>query len=575
MKKLLLIFLINSSFLALNAQIAPPDFLCVKGDTLFWDLPANGCGPFISYDIYTSTTIDGPYTLLFSVTDPAQDYYFDPNPAGQLRYYYLLSNYNCPGQAAVPSDTLDSRPPELSPLRRVTVQGGDVVLEWLPGSSPEVYAYIIYRRDPVGVVPIDTVLGNTSSTYTDTNAEPDMESEGYFVNALDRCGNTSLFDNEHKTIFLQATATNCSIDLQWNLYQNWAGGIGSQEVWMGTNGATPTLYETLDGTTDTYCFIEVNDGDTYCFFLQANEAGTGIASRSNQTCLTAVFSQPVNQLYITNVSVRPDNSVEVDWGINANADVELLEYLRSGAAGSFEVIGTEMPASPFPLSNQFLDENAGANVGPVSYQLHAVDSCSNELTTSGATTIFLSGAAAGIGTNQLLWTPLVIDNAVVEGYKIIRIDNGLETEIGTTGSAQLSFEDTFDPAATTSGTLCYVIEAEAVVQLPDGSARSITSRSNVFCIDQTIRLFVPNALAPNGFNREFRPVILSGNIAAYEMQIFDRYGSIVFFSDSPDEAWKGKKEGRKLPQGVYVYRIYLKLENGNEVEKKGHVLLLR
>ncbi|HHM20519.1 MAG TPA: gliding motility-associated C-terminal domain-containing protein, partial [Bacteroidetes bacterium] len=91
----------------------------------------------------------------------------------------------------------------------------------------------------------------------------------------------------------------------------------------------------------------------------------------------------------------------------------------------------------------------------------------------------------------------------------------------------------------------------------------------------TIRLFVPNALAPNGFNREFRPVILSGNIAAYEMQIFDRYGSIVFFSDSPDEAWKGKKEGRKLPQGVYVYRIYLKLENGNEVEKKGHVLLLR
>ncbi len=59
------------------------------------------------------------------------------------------------------------------------------------------------------------------------------------------------------------------------------------------------------------------------------------------------------------------------------------------------------------------------------------------------------------------------------------------------------------------------------------------------------------------------------------MQIFDRYGGIVFSADSPNEAWRGKKDGKKLPQGVYVYRIHLVLENGKEAKKKGHVLLLR
>ena len=32
----------------ISAQILPPDFTCVRGDTLFWDLPVNNCGPFVS-----------------------------------------------------------------------------------------------------------------------------------------------------------------------------------------------------------------------------------------------------------------------------------------------------------------------------------------------------------------------------------------------------------------------------------------------------------------------------------------------------------------------------------------------
>ena len=576
MKKLIFTFLLSSSFfLLLNAQVTPPTFLCVKGDTLFWELPVNSCGPFVSYDIYTSGNINGPYNLLSSITNPVQDFFDDPNPAGELRYYYLVSNFDCPGQAQLHSDTLDSRPPEMSPLRNITVQGSDVLLNWQLSPSPEVFAYIIYRRDPIGVIPIDTVFGGVAN-YVDPNAEPDMEAEGYFVNALDRCGNTSIFDQEHNTIFLEGVPTDCSVDLNWNLYQNWSGGIGSQEVWVGVNGGSPTLYETLDGNASFYSFRNVNDWDSYCFFIQAIENGTGEMSRSNEICFNNLpFAQPVNELYIYNVSVQLDNSVAIDWGINENADIEILEYLRSDTTGFLETAGTEMPTSPFPVFNQFLDQIADAGNGQLSFQIQAEDNCGNRLTTPAATTVFLSGNTLDINTNQLYWTPLVLENGVVMEYRIIQSVNSSETVEGSVIAGQLNFEDEFDPSSISSGTICYVIEAKAIVTLPNGMERSVTSRSNTLCLDQAIRIYAPNAIAPNGINQTFKPVILSGNIARYEMQIFDRYGSAVFTADSVDEAWKGKKDGKQLPQGVYVYRIYLVLENGKEAEKKGHVLLLR
>ncbi|MBI5916207.1 MAG: gliding motility-associated C-terminal domain-containing protein, partial [Bacteroidetes bacterium] len=85
----------------------------------------------------------------------------------------------------------------------------------------------------------------------------------------------------------------------------------------------------------------------------------------------------------------------------------------------------------------------------------------------------------------------------------------------------------------------------------------------------------PNAFAPEGFNQEFRPLIVLGDLTKYEMRIFDRYGQEVFVSTVPDEGWNGKKDGRDLAQGVYVYTINVTQASGKKTEKRGTVLLLR
>lgn len=575
MNKLIITILLNCSFVFfIKAQIVPPDFLCVKGDTLFWELPVNTCGPFVSYDIYTSDDINGPYTILASVTDPLQTFFYHPNPAGLLQYYYLLSNFNCPGQASISSDTLDSYPPTVSPLQSVTVQGSNVLLSWTPSTSPEVYAYVVYRRDPNGVVPIDTVFDGSNS-YMDVNATPEIESEGYLVNALDRCGNTSIFDVEHKTIFLEGVPTNCSVELNWNIYEGWGTGVGEQEVWVETNGSPSVLFEVIGGMDNSFSYQNVNDGDSYCFYIVAKEAMGNNSSQSNKICFTSLgFSQPINELYFTNLNVASDNSVVIDWGVNDDVSIEILEVLKANASLLFEVFLTETPQTRVPQFNQSIDVG-NTGMEQLVYQLQVLDSCGNMLNSTNASPVFLTGFSSGVNSSQLNWTPLSIDGATVFEHKIFRVSNTGDLEVGVVGGNDFSFEDQFDQTDVGGGTLCYFIEAVGEVTLPDGAILSITSRSNTFCIDQAIVIHLPNALSPSGFNREFKPVILSGAIAKYKMEIYDRYGSVVFSTNDPDIPWTGKKGATRLPQGVYIHHIQLELENGDKAERKGYVTLLR
>ena len=81
-----------------NAQIAAPDFSCIKNDSLFWDFTNDFCGPFEQYVIYFSQNENGPYTILATVTDVNQTFFQHPNPAGNEYFYYITIERDCPGE---------------------------------------------------------------------------------------------------------------------------------------------------------------------------------------------------------------------------------------------------------------------------------------------------------------------------------------------------------------------------------------------------------------------------------------------------------------------------------------------
>ena len=88
--------------------------------------------------------------------------------------------------------------------------------------------------------------------------------------------------------------------------------------------------------------------------------------------------------------------------------------------------------------------------------------------------------------------------------------------------------------------------------------------------------YVPNAFTPNSdeFNSGFGPVT-DCLISAYELKIYNRWGEVVFESENPDFLWDGTYLGRKVPDGVYSYKITYSSEYTIAETLVGHVTIIR
>lgn len=560
-----------------KAQILPPDFQCLRNDTLFWELPMNTCiGAFNSYDIFFSTAINGPYSLLHAVTDITATNYFHSNPSGTTFYYYMVTNRMCPGETALSSDTLNNNPPTVSPITAVSVNNGIVEVNWVSSTSPEVTNYIVYRTSPVGSLPIDTIDASVN-TYSDLTSTPGTQSESYFILALDPCGNTSIFDLPHFTVFLESSVDICeqSITLDWNTYRNWLNGVERQEVWVSINNAPFTLQETLTTASSTYIFTDTNDGDEYCFYIKSIEAITGNTSFSNTHCLTLDIVEPVRSLFLQNVSVTNANEVELTWAWNDDAEIAAVEFAERAIGTSFSTIDAYTPNGL--LTNVVTRQLNGTDPtqGSRFYQLQTIDDCGNTQTSNEVATIYLNGTAQNNQTNLLNWTPLERPDGVVETYDFYRIVDGISTYVETVSGTSTSFEDPVDISNPAEATICYYVIAQVTITQPDGSTISVASQSNTFCLEQLSDILAPNAFAPEGINKEFRPLIVFGETVDYQMQIFDRWGKRIFVSTNQLEGWKGRDGFFYYPSGVYVYIIRITQTNGRIVEKQGNVVLIR
>jgi gliding motility-associated-like protein len=87
--------------------------------------------------------------------------------------------------------------------------------------------------------------------------------------------------------------------------------------------------------------------------------------------------------------------------------------------------------------------------------------------------------------------------------------------------------------------------------------------------------YVPNAFTPdaNGTNDYFNGK--GTNIIEYEMMIFDRWGEMIFKTNSLDRGWDGRYKGNVAQIDVYVYKIKLKDIFNKKHEYHGTVSLIR
>jgi gliding motility-associated-like protein len=60
-----------------------------------------------------------------------------------------------------------------------------------------------------------------------------------------------------------------------------------------------------------------------------------------------------------------------------------------------------------------------------------------------------------------------------------------------------------------------------------------------------------------------------------EIKIFNRWGELIFISNSLDEGWNGIYRGQTAQEGTYVYRAEFTDHLNNQLSQFGSFLLLR
>jgi gliding motility-associated-like protein len=571
MKKLqiFLILFLSSFFLnKIAAQIPAPKLLCLKNDTLIWQTPNVVCGAFKSYKIFASRSLGGPYLLLGTVTNPATTRFYHASAGSGTWFYFMQSDFNCPGQLPLNSDTIENALPDIVSIASLNViNTNQVALSWKASSSKNIIGYVIYKKTTTGFIPIDTVTG---TSYIDIKGNADIKSEQYQILALNQCGVTSLYDLPNNTILIKGVENKCvqKFILFWNKFQNWSIPVSKYEVWVSFNNKQPLLFATLSSLDTIYEYPNVIDQKNYKFYIKAVQAVTGNTSKSNIFEINSDVIQPVTNLYLTNVTFNSKNKVEIFWIWNENAKVDSVLICKSTDSINFKTIAGYKPKKPIGDLSSYVDTSS-VN-GKAFYQIKTIDACDSTMSSNKVPCIWLSGTQLGGNKNVLTWNPLDNIYGKIADYTVYRIVNGVATP-------QTSNINTFvDPIGLDELRICYLVEAKYELILPNGTKEETSIKSNKICIDQKSNVFVPNAFTPGGYNPEFKPIIgYKENIVAYEMSIFDRYGEKLYTTSNKDDGWNGTIKSSIAPEGVYSYRIFILQTNGESKEFKGSLVLLR
>ena len=100
-------------------------------------------------------------------------------------------------------------------------------------------------------------------------------------------------------------------------------------------------------------------------------------------------------------------------------------------------------------------------------------------------------------------------------------------------------------------------------------------------VDQGGQLLIPNAFSPNlggpggdiQGNDIFLP--LMRGVTEFKMMVFNRWGEMLFETNSQESGWDGYYKGKLCQQDVYVYKITAKYASGEMETKVGDIHLIR
>jgi gliding motility-associated-like protein len=112
------------------------------------------------------------------------------------------------------------------------------------------------------------------------------------------------------------------------------------------------------------------------------------------------------------------------------------------------------------------------------------------------------------------------------------------------------------------------------VGVPEGCFAEDQLQVKVFKTNPDI--LIPTAFTPNydGRNDVFKPVAVGIKAMEY-FRVYNRWGQLLYSTNSVGSGWDGTFQGKEQATGTYVFMAKAIDYLGNEINRKGTVLLIR
>ncbi len=89
-------------------------------------------------------------------------------------------------------------------------------------------------------------------------------------------------------------------------------------------------------------------------------------------------------------------------------------------------------------------------------------------------------------------------------------------------------------------------------------------------------VFIPSAFTPNNDSKNERfGVITEFAVQYFSMQIFNKWGQMIFSSNDILQKWDGTYKGKNMPNGAYLWMLTYVNRKGRKIYEQGTVMLIR
>ena len=457
-----------------------------------------------------------------------------------------------------------------------------VEINWL-NSTPNVVGYIIYFEDISGLwIPLDTIMGIMNTSYLTINSNPQIKKETFSVVAFDALGNSSIRSESHSTVYLKFNYQNCDTNLLlfWNGYLNMFGMSGYQlriskkDIQSGLVFSEQTISISDSDTSYSY---PIDYSSEYSLWLETISP-SGFLSKSNRLEITTTDIEIPQYSYINKVSVVGKNSIEVSI-ISDSDDLSHINIYKSNLENSFQYyLGkANLKQDEYNLIDNIVIPEKNIYY----YQSKPVDICGKEYNLPKYLNLIDTSIAYNLKLKSI---SIHEENILVETGRYDNFLSDSHIELWKEVNNEKIFQKNVDPGtmydvpiASDIGNVCvYLLSTENVL---NSLNRKDTILSNKVCVSKKPILFIPQAFTPknNDIKNDKWKVIINGTnaIQNFKLNIYNRYGQVVYETNSIDEGWDGKFNNIDSPDGVYIYTIKIKFAEDNELTENGTINLFR